>query len=324
MFDFVFRCLSSLASFAFPVFASYKALQKDDITLIKPWLMYWVIIAIQLTFEAYFGFILAYLPLYNVVRMAFMLWLVLPQSQGASQIYVAHVHPFLEKHEHEIDSFIAQTHENARALGVEYLQRASHFVRQYVSSLLFGAEYRDYESAKRDEDLRHQREEQLEPAATASGVQSSYADLLFSRFRYPAAVSSSAASNLGSLLGGASSSIRASLAKVSFPTEVQTKTDKLDYLNKQRSKLMELLTSLDERRDELARQEEEEISTPRALNSSASKSSLDSTASESDFDVVKKEEADNHARAEEDGQQTPTTSATGEPQSPQSSKGWFW
>ena len=142
------RLNSSLASFAFPVFASYKALHADDITLIKPWLMYWVIIAIQLTAESYFGIVLSVIPFYQFFRFLFMLWLVLPQSQGASQLYITYVQPFLQKHESEIDNFITQSHINAKKIGVEYVARGSHFIKEYLSSLLFGSEMKPYESKR--------------------------------------------------------------------------------------------------------------------------------------------------------------------------------
>jgi hypothetical protein len=49
---------SPLFTFAFPVFASYKALNTSDPTLLKPWLMYWVVLACVLLVESWFSWIL--------------------------------------------------------------------------------------------------------------------------------------------------------------------------------------------------------------------------------------------------------------------------
>lgn len=49
---------SSIPTFVFPVFASYKALKTSDPALLTPWLMYWVVLACALLFESWTGFIL--------------------------------------------------------------------------------------------------------------------------------------------------------------------------------------------------------------------------------------------------------------------------
>jgi hypothetical protein len=52
---------SSIPTFLFPVFASYKALKTSDPALLTPWLMYWVVLAIALFAESWVGFILVWL-----------------------------------------------------------------------------------------------------------------------------------------------------------------------------------------------------------------------------------------------------------------------
>jgi len=44
---------SSIASFLFPLFASYKALQTSDPAQLTPWLMYWVVLACFLVVESW-------------------------------------------------------------------------------------------------------------------------------------------------------------------------------------------------------------------------------------------------------------------------------
>jgi uncharacterized membrane protein YhaH (DUF805 family) len=44
---------SSIASFLFPLFASYKALKTGDPAQLTPWLMYWVVLACALLVESW-------------------------------------------------------------------------------------------------------------------------------------------------------------------------------------------------------------------------------------------------------------------------------
>lgn len=48
------------------------------------------------------------LPLYYPLKTAFLLYLALPQTSGASYLYSAHVQPFFAAHESEIDSALSQ------------------------------------------------------------------------------------------------------------------------------------------------------------------------------------------------------------------------
>lgn len=61
-----------------------------------------------------------------------MLWLVLPQFQGATRLYVEHIHPTLEAHEKEIEDFITRTHDQAKAAGVQYIRKLLHMAREQI------------------------------------------------------------------------------------------------------------------------------------------------------------------------------------------------
>lgn len=51
---------SSIATFLFPVFASYKALKGNDPAQLAPWLMYWVVLACVLLVENWFEWLLVW------------------------------------------------------------------------------------------------------------------------------------------------------------------------------------------------------------------------------------------------------------------------
>lgn len=132
MFDIFAYFLSSVASTLFPLFASYKALKTSDPTQLTPWLMYWVVLACALLFESWTEWLLVWIPLYPYLRLLFLLYLVLPQTQGACIIYTTYVHPYLEENEAQIEELIATTHDNMKSAGMAYLKRAIELLRTQV------------------------------------------------------------------------------------------------------------------------------------------------------------------------------------------------
>ncbi|KAF4636301.1 hypothetical protein G7Y89_g1772 [Cudoniella acicularis] len=135
MFDTFARLLSSVPTFLFPVFASYKALKTSDPALLTPWLMYWVVLACALLFESWAGFILVWIPFYAWIRLGFLLYLILPQTQGARVLYQTQVHPFLRENELVIDDFISSAHDRAKAAGITYLKHAIELIKQHILGL---------------------------------------------------------------------------------------------------------------------------------------------------------------------------------------------
>ena len=48
------------------------------------------------------------IPFYSIIKTIFLLYLALPQTQGATYVYQFHLRPFFAKHEQQIDQAIAQ------------------------------------------------------------------------------------------------------------------------------------------------------------------------------------------------------------------------
>ncbi|KAJ3478932.1 hypothetical protein NLG97_g8450 [Lecanicillium saksenae] len=152
MFDLPAMLLCSVASFLFPIFASYKALKTSDPAQLTPWLMYWVVFSICLLAESWVSFIVTWfvvplhqrspehyvltffllrrIPFYGYFRLLFLLYLILPQTQGARVLYEQYVHPFLQDNEDQIDEFIANSHERLKSTGLTYLRQAINYVRE--------------------------------------------------------------------------------------------------------------------------------------------------------------------------------------------------
>lgn len=129
MFDILPKALASVASFLFPLFASYKALNTADPAQLTPWLMYWVVLACALLVESWTDWILVWVPFYHYFRLFFLLYLVLPQTQGARVLYQTHLHPWIAQHEAQIDELIGSAHARMRSAGMHYLKQAIAYLR---------------------------------------------------------------------------------------------------------------------------------------------------------------------------------------------------
>ncbi|KAH7157747.1 TB2/DP1, HVA22 family-domain-containing protein [Dactylonectria estremocensis] len=247
MFDLLPMLLSSVASFLFPIFASYKALKTGDPAELTPWLMYWVVISCFLLAESWVWFIVSWIPFYGYFRLLFLLYLILPQTQGARYLYEEKVHPFLTENEVQIDEFITSAHNRLTDAGIAYLKLAIEAFKTKV--------------------LGFPPSEPTPPPTPGPAGPRTYTQSLLSRFSVPAA-SWAGASNTGndfySLLSGAVAAATTSgsgAAATSSSTATPTGrgvpnsgalipphlrgAEKMNFISNQRDRLNIVLSALD-------------------------------------------------------------------------------
>lgn len=61
-----------------------------------------------------------------------MLYLVLPQTQGAKVLYLDYLEPYIVHHESQIDDFITQVHAQLQGVGLGYVNYLIEFIREKV------------------------------------------------------------------------------------------------------------------------------------------------------------------------------------------------
>jgi receptor expression-enhancing protein 5/6 len=132
MFFFA-RPLCMLAGLLYPAYKSFKALEtpapEDD----RQWLTYWVIMAFFTFIEYFADSFLFWLPFYYEAKLAFILWLQLPQFNGARWLYETHLQPMLKQHEAHIDEHIASVGATARQAFKRVSQKGMEAVTQAIS-----------------------------------------------------------------------------------------------------------------------------------------------------------------------------------------------
>ncbi|KAF4613019.1 hypothetical protein D9613_011086 [Agrocybe pediades] len=126
LFSLTSRVVSALAAFLYPGYASYKTLSQRPASEadLERWLMYWSVLGCIVGVEYLAEWLVSWIPLYSTIKAIFLLYLALPQTQGATYVYIVHLRPFFAKHEKQIDIAIAEVRgrvyrfiqEKARAL----------------------------------------------------------------------------------------------------------------------------------------------------------------------------------------------------------------
>jgi len=84
----------NLVGFAYPGIATMLALESPEKEDDKKWLIYWIIFSALCLIEPFIDFVLYWVPFYYPIKLAFLLWLMLPQSNGAKFLYTTAISHF--------------------------------------------------------------------------------------------------------------------------------------------------------------------------------------------------------------------------------------
>ena len=79
--------LTNVIGVAYPAFMSFVALESEGADDDKMWLTYWVVFGIFTIVDQFAGIILALIPFYYVIKVAFLIWMFHPASTGAITLY---------------------------------------------------------------------------------------------------------------------------------------------------------------------------------------------------------------------------------------------
>jgi receptor expression-enhancing protein 5/6 len=91
---------------ALPVYSTFKAIETKDQNEQQRWLLYWAAYGSFSIAEVFTDKLISWFPLYYHMKFAFLVWLQLPSVDGAKQLYVNHLRPFLLKHQARLDQIV--------------------------------------------------------------------------------------------------------------------------------------------------------------------------------------------------------------------------
>lgn len=97
-------------------------MKRENVPAQKSWLQYWLVLSVLSAVMLLVEPVLYYrVPLYNVIKVGAVAYLVLPMTLGYKKIYDAVLLPQLDKHEKTIDdaatNFMKAGEQHAQALG---------------------------------------------------------------------------------------------------------------------------------------------------------------------------------------------------------------
>lgn len=105
--------LTNLIGFFLPAYFSMRALDspqpQDDVQ----WLTYWVVFGFFNFVETFVDIILHFVPMYYTFKTLAIVWLMLPQTQGAKVVYTRLLRPLLAQGKPAAQPSVAGVHAHA-------------------------------------------------------------------------------------------------------------------------------------------------------------------------------------------------------------------
>lgn len=130
----VFRTACCSVGVVLPVYSTFKAIETKNQNEQQRWLVYWAAYGSFTVAEVFTDKLVSWFPLYYQMKFAFLVWLQLPTVQGANQLYVNHLRPFLLRHQARLDQIVGFLYsEMAKFLSVH--QAEMQFAKTMIAKL---------------------------------------------------------------------------------------------------------------------------------------------------------------------------------------------
>eukprot|EP00163_Fabomonas_tropica_P025856 TRINITY_DN455_c0_g1_i5.p1 TRINITY_DN455_c0_g1~~TRINITY_DN455_c0_g1_i5.p1 ORF type:complete len:174 (+),score=28.32 TRINITY_DN455_c0_g1_i5:199-720(+) len=124
------------AGILYPAYRSFKALERPGAEDDAMWLTYWIVFAFFTLFECIADRFIFWIPFYYELKFLFVMWLQLPQTQGAKHLYEDKIRPFLSEREESIDDHLNNLTTNAKTAAVTYAQKGVRHVVKHAPGVV--------------------------------------------------------------------------------------------------------------------------------------------------------------------------------------------
>ncbi|KAL5199875.1 hypothetical protein ABZP36_021078 [Zizania latifolia] len=139
----VTRALILILGYAYPAYDCYKTveLNKPEVLQLRFWCQYWILLAVLTVFERVGDNFVSWLPMYSEAKLAFIVYLWYPKTQGTAYVYESFFKPYIGKHEAEIDRNLLELRTRASDMAAHYFQMVANYsqtrfyeILQYIAS----------------------------------------------------------------------------------------------------------------------------------------------------------------------------------------------
>ncbi|GLU19946.1 hypothetical protein SLE2022_361660 [Rubroshorea leprosula] len=139
--NIVVRTACCSAGIGLPVYSTYKAIERKDPNEQQNWLIYWAAHGTFTLVEAFTDKLLSCyeFPMYYHFKFAFLVWLQLPSTEGAKQLYV-HLRSFLLRHQARVDQLTGLAYAGMVRL-ISVHQEEIHFARAIIGKITASADH---------------------------------------------------------------------------------------------------------------------------------------------------------------------------------------
>lgn len=128
----------SLVGLLYPAYCSSRVLADPEKTDATQWLAYWIVYTAFTVINDTLYMFLSFIPFYAELKLAFVLWLQLPQFYGATWLYTSYLEPlFLEAaRSGAFEKFFAYlTQITKRGISQEQIREATQWGKAKLAAL---------------------------------------------------------------------------------------------------------------------------------------------------------------------------------------------
>ena len=108
------KYITCIVGIVLPTYWSIKAIESNEGDDDKQWLTYWAVYAVFDFLDLFVGFILKIIPFYYILKLVFLVWCFMPNTQGALTVYNHIIKRFFIKYENKLDTLVNKVMEKSK------------------------------------------------------------------------------------------------------------------------------------------------------------------------------------------------------------------
>ena len=106
--------ITCIVGIVLPTYWSIKAIETKEPDDDKQWLTYWSVYAVFTFFDLFSYWILKIIPFYFIIKLLFLVWCFMPNTQGAITVYNHIIKRFFIKYENKLDTLVNKVMEKSK------------------------------------------------------------------------------------------------------------------------------------------------------------------------------------------------------------------